>query len=43
MLQARIFSYPDAPVDTELEHTTEMLLLVNRPIVDVNTYNLDEV
>jgi len=39
MLQARIFSYPDAQryrVGTHYE-----MLPVNRPIVDVNTYNLD--
>ncbi len=39
MLQARIFSYPDAHryrVGTHYE-----MLPVNRPIVDVNTYNLD--
>ena len=39
MLQARIFSYPDAQryrVGTHYE-----MLLVNRPIVEVNTYNLD--
>lgn len=39
MLQARIFSYPDAQryrVGTHYE-----MLPVNRPIVEVNTYNLD--
>jgi len=39
MLQARIFSYPDAHryrVGTHYE-----MLPVNRPIVDVNTYNAD--
>jgi len=39
MLQARIFSYPDAHryrVGTHYE-----MLPVNRPIVDVNTYNTD--
>lgn len=39
MLQARIFSYPDAHryrVGTHYE-----MLPVNRPIVDVNTYNID--
>ena len=39
MLQARIFSYPDAHryrVGTHYE-----MLPINRPIVDVNTYNLD--
>ncbi|RBQ27053.1 catalase [Arcobacter sp. CECT 9188] len=39
MLQARIFSYPDAQryrVGTHYE-----ILPVNRPIVEVNTYNLD--
>ncbi|WNL27331.1 catalase [Arcobacter cryaerophilus gv. pseudocryaerophilus] len=39
MLQARIFSYPDAQryrVGTHYE-----MLPINRPIVEVNTYNLD--
>lgn len=39
MLQARIFSYPDAQryrVGTHYE-----MLPVNRPIIEVNTYNLD--
>ncbi|MCT7405159.1 catalase [Aliarcobacter cryaerophilus] len=39
MLQARIFSYPDAQryrVGTHYE-----MLPVNRPIVEINTYNLD--
>ncbi|WP_198304788.1 catalase [Arcobacter vandammei] len=39
MLQARIFSYPDAQryrVGTHYE-----MLPVNRPIVEVNTYNID--
>ena len=39
MLQARIFSYPDAHIYRVGTHYE--MLPINRPIVDVNTYNLD--